>query len=116
MRHGANLTHPSRDAFTAREHLRALLALGDGSLGIVLTGAEQQRVAQAAREKVGHWRYHLSLTGLGAYWRGPHLRRRPSDRWAFLRHLLADPRSLLRTVFGEDGSTLRPPPANGKGV
>lgn len=100
LRHAANLTHPSRNAFTAREHLRALLALGDGSLGIVLTGAERQRVAEAAREKVGHWRYHLSRTGLGAYWQGLACAegRATGGR---LRHLLADPRSLVRAVLAK---------------
>lgn len=100
LRHGANLTHPSRDAFTAREHLRALLALQDGSLGIVLTGPERQRVAEATREKIGHWRYHLSRLGLGAYWQGLACAegRATGGR---LRHLLADPRSAVRAVLAK---------------
>jgi hypothetical protein len=102
LRHAANLTHPSRNAFTAREHLRALLALQDGSLGIALTRAEQQRVAEAIREKIGHWRYHLSLLGLRAYWQGLAC---PESRASGgrLQHLLADPRSLARALLAKAG-------------
>ena len=102
LRHAANLTHPSRNAFTAREHLRALLALGNGSLGIVLNKAEQQRVAEATRVKVGHWRYHLSRLGFSAYWQGLAC---PEGRaiGGRLRHLAADPRGLVRAVFVKAG-------------
>lgn len=103
LRHAANLTHPSRNAFTAREHLRALLALEDGSLGIALTDAEQQRVAEAIREKVGHWRYHLSRLGISAYWEGLAC---PEGRatGGRLRHVLADPRSLVRALRAKGGA------------
>ncbi len=98
LRHDANLTHFSGSAFTAREHLRALLALADGTLGVALTASEQQRVADAITEKASHWRYHLSREGIRTYWQG--LTRPEAQatggRW---RHLLADPRSLARALF-----------------
>lgn len=102
LRHGANLTHSSRNAFTAREHLRALLGLADGTLGVALTASEQQRVAAAIAEKTGHWRYHLSQQGVAAYWQGLACPEglATGGRW---RHLLADPRSLARALLGEHG-------------
>ncbi len=101
LRHSANLTHSSRNAFTAREHLRALLGLADGSLGVALSASEQQRIAAAITEKVCHWRYHLSRQGLAAYWRGLACAEGTATggRW---RHLLVDPRSLGRALLVRD--------------
>lgn len=98
LRHDSNLTHVSRNAFTAREHLRALLSLADGTLGVALTASEQQSVAAAITEKSRHWRYHLSRQGMAAYWQGLSCPEAlaTGGRW---RHLLADPRSLVRALL-----------------
>lgn len=98
LRHEANLTHHSRNAFTAREHLRALLALQDGSLGVVLNAAEQARVAAALAEKTRDWRYHLSRQGLRAYWQGLACAQGRATGGR-LGHLLADPRSAVRAIL-----------------
>jgi glycosyltransferase involved in cell wall biosynthesis len=98
LRHEANLTHHSRNAFTAREHLRALLALQDGSLGVVLTSAEQARVAAALAEKARDWRYHLSRQGSRAYWQGLDCAQGRATGGR-LHHLLADPRSIVRAIL-----------------
>lgn len=97
LRHDDNLTHGKRDSFTAHEHLRALLGLQDGSLGVELTMSQQQRVAAAISEKAGHWRYHLSRQGWKTYWRGLEgaEARATGGR---IGHILSDPRSALRAV------------------
>jgi glycosyltransferase involved in cell wall biosynthesis len=100
LRHDSNLTHLSRNAFTAREHLRALLGLADGTLGVALTPSEQQSVTEAIAEKASHWRYHLSRQGIATYWQGlscPEAQA-TGGRW---RHLLADPRSLMRALLAQ---------------
>ncbi len=100
LRHAANLTHRSRDAFTAQEHLRALLGLQDGSLGIALTAPQQQRVLAATAHKVGDWRYHLSRQGFSAYWQGL---ASPEGRatGGRLAHMVADPKSAVRALLAK---------------
>lgn len=102
LRHTTNLTHSSRDTFTAKEHLRALLGLADGSLGVALSTSERERVTAAITEKVNHWRYHLSRQGVAAYWRGLNCPEgvATGGRW---RHVMADPRSLARALLAQAG-------------
>lgn len=88
---------PGCRVFWNWQTLRALLALRGGALGIDLTAAEAQRVSAEIGEKVRHWRFHLSRLGIAAYWRDLACAegRATGGR---LRHILADPRSLLRAI------------------
>lgn len=100
LRHSANLTHSSRDALTAQEHLRAFLGLSSGALGIMLSVPQQRRVAAATAQKVGDWRYHLSREGLSTYWQGL---ASPEGRatGGRLAHLMADPKSAVRALLAK---------------
>jgi glycosyltransferase involved in cell wall biosynthesis len=101
LRHAGNLTDQRHAAFTAREHLRALIALRDGTLGLELNPAHRARIVAAVEEKSAHWRYHLSRGGLRAYWRGLGSAE-GSATGGRIAHLTADPRSLIRAMASLD--------------
>ena len=102
-RHAENLTHPGAGEFVAREKLRGLLALREGTVGVRLTPQQIGRVDRMIEKQRGAWRYHLSQLGWQHYWRslrGP--LGQASGGWG--RHFCRDPKSVLRSF----ASSLRP--------
>jgi glycosyltransferase involved in cell wall biosynthesis len=97
VRHDQNLTSGYRGDLVAQEHLRALLGLRDGTLGIVIAEAHLPRLEAAFADKVWHWRYFLSRKGPRAYWQAL---RSPEGivTGGWLRHLLVDPKSAVRAL------------------
>lgn len=97
VRHDQNLTSGYRADLVATEHLRALLGLRDGTLGIAIGEAHRPRLEAAFADKVWHWRYHLSRKGPLTYWRAL---RSPEGTvtGGWLVHLLADPKSAVRAL------------------
>jgi glycosyltransferase involved in cell wall biosynthesis len=96
-RQGDNLTGSAHDLHNAQMTLNAFLKLLDGDFGVALTGANRRRLDAAIAEKAAHLRYHASRKGLGSWWQaiGSAEGRATGGR---LRHLLADPKSLLRSL------------------
>lgn len=101
-RHDDNLTSPRAAEFVARQKLDGLLALGDGSLGIALTPAQQARVAAMLAAQWPAWRYHLSRMGLKRYAEGLAGHAGLSPQGA-LQRLLADPKALARAAAASLG-------------
>lgn len=97
-RHDENLTHARAYELVAREKLRGLLALRDGTVGVELNNSQRKRVTGFIEQQLRDWRYHLSRLGISPYMKGL------SAEW--LRHsgglgknLLADPKSVLRAIL-----------------
>jgi glycosyltransferase involved in cell wall biosynthesis len=97
-RQGDNQTGQEHDARNARLSLNAMLGLLDGHFGVELSKTNHQRLKQAIVEKAGHMRYHGSKRGLARYWRllGSAEATATGGRW---KHLLNDPKSILRAMF-----------------
>lgn len=96
-RHDDNLTHARAAEFMAREKLRGFLALLDGSMRVPLTPEQSDKARQLCAERLANWRYHLSRLGMSSY-----LSELNSDlgkqTGGAYRHILSDPKSLLRSV------------------
>ena len=95
-RHDDNLTNSRAGEFIAREKLRGLLALREGTVRVQLTPQQIERVDQMIERQRGSWRYNLSRLGWGPYWRG--LRGplgQASGGWR--RHVYRDIKSVLRS-------------------
>lgn len=95
-RHDENLTNSGAGEFIAREKLRGLLALREGTVRVQLTPQQIERVDQMVEQQQESWRYHLSRLGWGCYWRG--LRGplgQASGGWG--RHFYCDLKSVLRS-------------------
>jgi len=101
-RHADNLTGPRAGEFMAREKLRGLLELADGSLGIQLSQSQIQRVVQLQAVWGKHWRYHLSQFGWSRYWQGL---RGPLGvaLGGWPAQMAADPKSVLRALTAKVG-------------
>ncbi len=93
-----NLTGPANDAANAHMGLNALLGLYTGRFDVKLTPENRARLKLAISEKAKHFRYHTSRKGLRSYWNslGSSEALATGGR---LRHLLRDPKSLLRAVL-----------------
>jgi glycosyltransferase involved in cell wall biosynthesis len=97
-RHDGNLTHARAAEFVAREKLRGFLALESGTIGIQLTPEQRLRLEALRDKQLVGWRYHLSLLGVTEYIHG--LTSTVAHETAPLhKHLLADPKSLLRSLI-----------------
>lgn len=96
-RQGDNLTGSEHNVRNAQMTLNAFLKLRDGDFGVALTDANRARLDSAITEKAAHLRYHASREGLSVWWDaiGSEEARATGGR---LRHLLADPKSLLRSL------------------
>jgi glycosyltransferase involved in cell wall biosynthesis len=96
-RQGDNLTGKDHDLRNAQMTLNAFLKLRAGDFGVALTDANRRRLDAAIAEKAAHLRYHASRKGLSAWWDaiGSDEGRATGGRF---RHLLADPKSLIRSL------------------
>lgn len=96
-RHADNLTHPGSGAETSLHKLAGFVALLDGSAGIQINPAQQGRIENFMRERIGLLRYQSSRLGLAAYVR---LLRKlpPTQRKSLLAHTLEDPKSMMRAL------------------
>jgi len=97
-RHDDNLTNAQAAAFMIGEKMRGYAALASGTLGVRLNPAQRDWVLRARRDTLPNWRYHHSCLGLPAYLRA--LRGLGNVGGALPAwHTLADPRSLLRSLW-----------------
>lgn len=96
-RHDDNLTHARAAEFMAREKLRGLLALLDGSMGVPLTPEQSDKTRLLCTERLAGWRYHLSKLGVSSYLSQLNSGLGKQTGGAY-RHILSDPKSLLRSV------------------
>lgn len=93
-----NLTSDGAAAVASAEVLRGLLALAEGRAGVGLTEAHRSTVQEAIRAQTRHWRYHHSRLGPAGYAAALHGDLGHMTGGA-ARHLLADPRSVLRAAL-----------------
>jgi len=97
-RHDDNLTSAQAAAFMTGEKIRGYAALASGALGVRLNPAQRDWVLRARSYTLPNWRYHHSCLGLPAYLRalqGLDDAGGTAPAW----HALADPRSLLRSLW-----------------
>lgn len=98
-RHDTNLTHPGQAEFTARQTIKARLQLLMGKETVLLTDGQRDKVEKQLMENLSCWRYHLSLLGIKAYFKG--LKQFSADYPALLikPHPLIDLKSLARAAY-----------------
>lgn len=95
-RHPDNLTKPGSAANTSMAKLAGYNAILDGGLGISVNPAQRRLVQQFVDERIALLRYQSSTLGFKSYL--DYTNRIPGrSRQSFLAHVLADPKSMLRS-------------------
>ena len=97
-RHPDNLTRPGAAADTSIAKLAGYTSILDGALGISVDPVQRRLVEGFVDERIALLRYQSSLLGLEGYRRYAKLiPGRPHQ--SLMGHVLADPKSALRSVF-----------------
>lgn len=95
-RHPDNLTKPGSAANTSMAKLAGYSAILDGALGISVDLAQRRLVQQFVDERIALLRYQSSTLGFKSYL--DYTNRIPGrSKQSFLAHMLADPKSMLRS-------------------